>query len=118
MADIDHLKKVNDDQEHVAGNEFIKRVAQVLTSAFRIGEVVARLGGDEFAVILPGSDAITINSSRQRVRQAVQVYSATLPEIPICLSLRLSTAEKASSLANVFKAAVKSMYREKRSRND
>ena len=117
MADIDHLKMVNDQQGHAAGDALIKRVAQVLTAAFRTGDVVARLGGDEFAVILSGADSITANDSLQRVRQAVQEYNSTLPETPICLSFGLSTAEKASSLTDVLKAADKIMYCEKRSRN-
>ena len=117
MADIDHLKKVNDSQGHAAGDELLKHVAQMLTAAFRTGDVVARLGGDEFAVLLPGADATVANDSLRRVRQAVQENNALYPETPIFLSLGLSTAEEASSLADVLKEADEIMYREKRGRN-
>ena len=117
MADIDHLKKVNDQQGHAAGDKLIKHVAAVLTAAFRTGDVVARLGGDEFAVLLPGASKAEANASLQRVRQAVQEYNATLPKTSISLSLGLSTAEEASSLAEVLKEADKFMYSEKRDKN-
>jgi diguanylate cyclase (GGDEF)-like protein/PAS domain S-box-containing protein len=117
MADIDGLKKVNDQQGHAAGDALIKNIAKLLTAAFRTGDVVARLGGDEFAVLLPGADATVANASLRRVRQAVQENNALYPETPICLSLGLSTAEEASSLAGVLKEADENMYREKRGRN-
>jgi diguanylate cyclase (GGDEF)-like protein/PAS domain S-box-containing protein len=117
MADIDHLKEVNDHHGHAAGDELLKRVAQVLTAAFRSEDVVARLGGDEFAVLLPGADASAANDSLQRVRQAVQENNAAHPEMPIDLSLGLSTAEKTDSLADVLKEADEFMYLEKRGRN-
>ncbi len=117
MADIDHLKEVNDHQGHAAGDELLKRVAQALTAAFRSEDVVARLGGDEFAVLLPGADASAAADSLQRVRQAVHENNAAHPETPIYLSLGLSTAEKTTSLAGVLKEADEVMYREKRGRN-
>ena len=117
MADIDGLKKVNDQRGHAAGDALIKSIAQVLTDSFRTGDVVARLGGDEFAVLLPGSDEASANDSIVRVRQAVQKYNTTHPEKPISLSLGLSTAEEAASLAEVLKEADKIMYRVKRDRN-
>jgi len=117
MADIDGLKKVNDQRGHAAGDALIKSIAQVLTDSFRAGDVVARIGGDEFAVLLPGSDATAAEDSIRRVRQAIQEYNATLPETPISLSLGLSTAEEASSLADVLKEADKIMYSEKRGRH-
>ena len=51
-----------DQQGHAGGDKLIKRVAEVLTAAFRAGDVVARLGGDEFAVLLPGANATTANN--------------------------------------------------------
>nr|MBC8506231.1 PAS domain S-box protein [Chloroflexota bacterium] len=114
MADLDRLKDVNDQQGHAAGDAVLKRVAQVLTAAFRAEDVVARLGGDEFAVLLPATDAPTAKIALQRVRQAIQENNSAHAKTPFHISIGLSTAEASTSLSLVLKKADMNMYREKR----
>lgn len=55
VADINNLKRVNDNYGHMVGNEVIISAAGILTSTFRTSQVF-RVAGDEFIVILKGSD--------------------------------------------------------------
>ncbi len=57
LLDIDHFKTVNDVYGHAGGDAVLKRVAAVLTSLARPGDLVVRYGGEEFLVLAPGLDA-------------------------------------------------------------
>ncbi|MFC3851664.1 GGDEF domain-containing protein [Salinispirillum marinum] len=71
LVDIDHFKLYNDHHGHLAGDDALRQVAQVLSQEFqRSGELVARYGGEEFAIILPHNDeAEAIQSSNRALRR-------------------------------------------------
>lgn len=50
--DVDDLKVINDTYGHVAGDEFLKYVADTIKKNCRIEDIPVRWGGDEFLVIL------------------------------------------------------------------
>ena len=69
IADLDHLKEINDCFGHVAGDFAIQSAARILLAAFGEDVLIARIGGDEFAALLPYesdlSGDIYINSLRK-----------------------------------------------------
>ena len=56
FLDLDHLKSVNDQLGHEAGNEVLREVSSELQNAVRASDLAARYGGDEFVVILTRTD--------------------------------------------------------------
>lgn len=52
FADINGLKRVNDDQGHFSGDQLLKRAAEILREVFRRCDIY-RAGGDEFMIIVP-----------------------------------------------------------------
>ena len=52
MADVDHLKTINDSFGDAVGDQVLKAVADALTAAVRLTDVVGRYGGDEFLTML------------------------------------------------------------------
>ena len=52
LLDLDDFKFVNDTYGHAAGDAVLRRVADIMRSCLRGGDLAARLGGDEFAAFL------------------------------------------------------------------
>lgn len=50
--DLDQFKIVNDTCGHVAGDEMLKLIANLLKENVRKNDILARLGGDEFGLLL------------------------------------------------------------------
>lgn len=68
MADVDHLKQVNDAHGHPAGDAAIRHVAEALQRGRRETDLAARLGGEEFALLLPATDRSGAVRAAERIR--------------------------------------------------
>lgn len=72
MIDIDHFKRVNDTYGHDIGDKVIIRLAQELSSAFRVSDIVGRLGGEEFCVILSNPNVHILEDIFDDFRQKIE----------------------------------------------
>jgi diguanylate cyclase (GGDEF)-like protein len=68
--DLDGLKRVNDEQGHLAGDEYIKKVAHAIRMEVdRIGSIY-RTGGDEFMALLPNRRAWSALAIAHNIQRA------------------------------------------------
>lgn len=56
MVDLDHFKKLNDAHGHMAGDNALRMVADILHTQFRNSDYVYRYGGEEFCIVLIDTD--------------------------------------------------------------
>jgi len=56
--DLDNFKTINDTLGHVAGNELLKIIGNLIRNTINGFENVARLGGDEFVLLLPEVNSV------------------------------------------------------------
>ncbi len=71
MLDIDHLKRINDQFGHPAGDAVIRQIAQTLREVSRDNDTAARLGGEEFALLLAGVDLQKAGVAAERLRSVL-----------------------------------------------
>lgn len=100
MLDIDHFKQVNDRYGHLAGDECIRFVAQMLQNSLkRPTDDVCRYGGEEFALILPNTDLAGAVQLIEVVRHKIEKSSipTSAGELNITLSAGVCSAVIVSS---------------------
>jgi diguanylate cyclase (GGDEF)-like protein len=72
MVDIDHFKKINDENGHQAGDEVLKRVVDAMKTCLRREDLLVRYGGEEFCIVIPGVGVDMATLLAERTREAVQ----------------------------------------------
>jgi diguanylate cyclase (GGDEF)-like protein len=71
LIDIDHLKKINDQFGHPAGDAVIRQIAQTLKEVSRDNDTPARMGGEEFALLLAGINSEKAAAVADRLRDVL-----------------------------------------------
>ncbi len=71
MMDIDKFKNVNDILGQTAGDEILKKFAEIIQQTIRDTDYPARIGGEEFAAIFPQTNGMAAIGA-ERLRQAVK----------------------------------------------
>lgn len=78
FVDLDHFKRINDELGHLAGDEVLKAVAEVIRESTGAGYQAGRLGGEEFGVILPGLDLQRAGAYAERLRKSIEALQVKL----------------------------------------
>lgn len=71
IFDIDNFKSINDSYGHQAGDDVLKKLAQLVLSSARAIDVVSRYGGEEFCVIMPDTSHASCGIFIERLRKMI-----------------------------------------------
>ncbi|MCR5253311.1 MAG: GGDEF domain-containing protein [Treponema sp.] len=115
FADLDGLKKINDNYGHEYGDKAIKAEADILRHSFRKMDVIGRLSGDEFGIVASGLDISKLENIREKVDQLNEKYSKKY-QLPFKLSISLGATQynmENKDLSVLLKTADKNLYEQK-----
>ncbi len=118
--DIDQLKRFNDTQGHIAGDNLIKLYAEVINQSTRNCDLKGRLGGDEFAVFLIGCDLESAKSIAERIRVGIiQAVKENFPNLPWdqTISIGIAQTQKEDNAESLRQKADQVLYQAKQQRN-
>ncbi len=118
MADLDHLKQINDTFGHDAGDSAIKCAADILTQCAPEESIIGRTGGDEFLMFAVLPDKNEKNAFIKRVKDKCEDYNETAQK-PYYIGISLGCYEYKGGGKNfmqMIKKADTLMYEAKKTR--
>jgi diguanylate cyclase (GGDEF)-like protein len=71
VGDLDLLRNINSTYGHLAGDDVLHGIAEVMRAHSREYDVAARLGGEEFAIMLPETRRDEALEIAERIRESV-----------------------------------------------
>jgi diguanylate cyclase (GGDEF)-like protein len=102
MIDLDHLRDINNEYGHLAGDVVIRGIADVFREELRRYDVPARFGGDEFCVLLPDTPPSEAAQIAERIRAAVfeRAFMAEGTTDPLRVTVSIGLASSPDDATN------------------
>ncbi len=113
VCDVNDLKKVNDNEGHKAGDDYIKEAARILCNIFDHSPVF-RIGGDEFVIFLRGDDYTAREDLMSQLRETVMANAISEKGPVIASGMSEFVPGKDTTVSAVFERADNMMYEDKR----
>ncbi len=118
MIDIDHFKKVNDQQGHLIGDKVIKFIAAILKDMVKGKDLVARYGGEEFSIILENTPTSGAFALAESIRATIEKSRLTRTDNKehigtITISIGIDNMQKGDDKDSLIKRADKALYHSK-----
>ncbi len=88
FIDIDNFKEINDSYGHLAGDEALRKVGEIINQQKRDSDVAARYGGEEFVLLLTHTDNVSGFIFAERLRQAIEKLKISYQDQ--CIQLTIS----------------------------
>lgn len=96
MADLDLLRDINNTYGHLAGDEVLIGIANILKQSVREYDIVARFGGEEFTILMPETTLEQGYKRAESIRRLAENAEFTIPTsvTPIKATLSLGVANR------------------------
>lgn len=107
IFDIDHFKRLNDQQGHLEGDRLLQGVAKLLDDSARETDIVSRYGGEEFVVVMPQTGLEEASIFAERLRATIE------RELPLTVSGGVTTVLDGDTADSLLSRADAALYRAK-----
>jgi diguanylate cyclase (GGDEF)-like protein len=108
MMDMDFFREINNTQGHLAGDEVLKQVVQIIKSTIRSSDLLARFGGEEFALLFCNADAYASAIIIDRLSKLI------LNNLNVTASFGITSLLRDDSIEVFINRADQALYKAKR----
>lgn len=91
--DLDQFKVVNDTCGHLAGDQLLRELSQLLQTTVRQSDTLARLGGDEFGLILYGCGVDRAREVAETIVSEIQNHRFSWEGTPFTIGVSIGVVE-------------------------
>ena len=111
MTDVNGLKLINDTYGHQAGDELLRKYAELLRSSFKESDLIFRWGGDEYVIILKNTEEA---KSWDLCNRLIKHCGVTfVKDIPLSISVGISSKQQGEDIDKAIQEAEDMMYKNK-----
>jgi diguanylate cyclase (GGDEF)-like protein len=114
VADLNGLKRANDELGHGGGDALLRRAGEVLSKSIEKPACACRIGGDEFAVLLPATDETGAQQTLERIAELIELNNQFYGGTAVSFALGSATCRKGDRLESTVNEADRQMYAAKR----
>lgn len=119
IIDVDFFKNYNDELGHLAGDECLRSIGQMLLSlAKRSGEVAARYGGEEFVLMFPNMSGDMAEQQAQRLLARMGALKIKNPHkeypyVTVSIGVAVGVPASGMSVEQLLRQADAALYKAK-----
>ncbi len=118
LFDVDFFKRINDGYGHLAGDNVLKKLAQVTMAALRTEDIFSRYGGEEFAILCRGVKLQHAGVLGERLRSSVEtsIFEHEGRNLPVTISIGVAAYPNCpvETPSQLIAAADEALYEAKR----
>jgi diguanylate cyclase (GGDEF)-like protein len=111
MIDIDHLRQINHQHGHLAGDAVMREAARRMCSSIRIYDSLGRYSGGQFVIVSPDCDRSGAMSQAQRIQSKIsqEEFKTFKGDFPVTISMGIAVGcnnHQAHELISAAEAAL------------
>ena len=116
MLDVDDFKRLNDTHGHVAGDEALVHLVNLVKETLRTMDVIGRFGGEEFLIILPDTTLALASQTITRLQRELtkRIFMVNHERLLITFSAGVAARRPEETQVDLIKRADAALYEAKK----
>jgi diguanylate cyclase (GGDEF)-like protein len=114
LFDVDRFKQYNDSFGHVAGDQVLREIAEVLSEQCREVDLAYRYGGEELLLVLPETELSEALAAAERIRAHVEQLDLPHGGVTVSAGTAMIEADDGNDPTGLLRRADAALYEAKR----